>query len=172
MDKNRKRRVEEMAAAKGYYVDADGKAFGPNGMLRPYGGSDGYARFTVRDDTNRCLKVKVHRMQAFQQYGQAIYEPGIVVRHLDGNKFNNSGSNIAIGTYSDNSFDRPMEHRVAHARVATSYVRKLSDDDVARMRALRAEGSKIDDLASLFGVSKGCVSDICAHKQRQVSATQ
>ena len=33
-----------------------------------------------------------HRLQAYQKYNNEIYNKGIVVRHLDGNKLNNSGT--------------------------------------------------------------------------------
>ncbi len=67
---------------------------------------DGYYGFrTVWD--NKRVWVKVHRLQAYQLFGDKIFEPGVVVRHLDSDTKNNSLSNIAIGTYKDNHMDRP-----------------------------------------------------------------
>lgn len=162
----RKRRVEEMAAAKGYYVDAGGSAFGPNGLVRQWIDAQGY--FRVGFAAKLCFKP--HRMQAFQMYGPAIYERGVVVRHLNGDKLDNSAGNIAIGTQSDNAFDRPRADRLASARRAAVRNQRLSDDDIARMRAMRVDGAKVDDLARAFGVSTTWVRRVCAYKQRQVSA--
>lgn len=104
MANDRTIRKEEIAAAKGYYVDQDGNAFGPRGQLRPWLNARRYLWFTFRGVNNELMRSQVHRQQAFQLYGKAIYDSGIVVRHLDGNKLNNCASNIAIGTYSQNSF--------------------------------------------------------------------
>lgn len=55
--------------------------------------------------------IKVHRLAAYQKFGEAIFEPGIVVRHLNGNPQDNSVDNIAIGTHLDNRLDISQSER-------------------------------------------------------------
>lgn len=51
----------------------------------------------------------IHRLQAYQKFGDKIYEKGIVVRHLNGDRYDNSYDNIGIGTIIDNKNDIPKE---------------------------------------------------------------
>ena len=56
-----------------------------------------------------------------------IYKKGIVVRHLNGNKIDNSHNNISIGTQSQNMLDRPVEERKKHAMKATKAMMKYKN---------------------------------------------
>lgn len=64
--------------------------------------------FVYKNKTYHC---KVHRIQAYIKYGVLIYEKGMMVRHLNNNKLDNSWINIAIGTAYDNAHDIPIEKR-------------------------------------------------------------
>lgn len=55
-------------------------------------------------------------MVAYMKFGDKIYEHGMVVRHLDGNHFNNCFDNIEIGTQTDNIMDIPKEIRSNHSK--------------------------------------------------------
>lgn len=44
--------------------------------------------------------------------------------------------------------------------------RKLSDQDVARIRELRAQGGKQEWIAAVFGVRQHTISRICSGKRR------
>lgn len=46
-----------------------------------------------------------HRFVAFKKFGPSALLPGVVVRHIDGNKLNNSPDNLILGTQSDNARD-------------------------------------------------------------------
>ena len=78
----------------------------------------------------RVIKCPIHRLQAYQKYGDLIYENAIEVRHLNGNKIDNSWDNIAIGTHSNNMMDIPEHIRIANALHATSFVRKYDRREV------------------------------------------
>lgn len=41
-----------------------------------------------------------------------IYDPTLVIRHLNGDSFDNSFNNIGIGTYHDNTMDIPRDIRL------------------------------------------------------------
>ena len=80
---------------KGYRI-IDGIIYNPDGkILKGYVGKRGYRRFSPV----RTNHVKVHRLVAYQKFGDALFEEGIEVRHLDNNKLNNSEDNIALGTH-------------------------------------------------------------------------
>jgi hypothetical protein len=64
----------------------------------------GLCRFTFKL-VGVSINIAIHRLQAFQKYGDLLYEEGTVVRHLNGDPGSNAWDNIAIGTMSDNMFD-------------------------------------------------------------------
>ena len=125
----------------GYRVTAQGDMRGLNG--KPIGSlCNGYYRIHVRIKKKLHSKIKngyinclVHRLQAYQKYGEDIYKKGIVCRHLNGNPLDNSIDNIAIGTQSDNMMDRKKEDRIAHAKLASSYNQKHNPDVIKKYYA-------------------------------------
>jgi hypothetical protein len=106
-------KIEALAIAKGYRV-ADGKVYGPTGQINPSPDSKGYLRFNVQRN-GKSATCWVHRLVAFQKFGEAIHAPGIDVRHLDGDHTNNADSNIAIGSRSENLRDTPAPARSRRA---------------------------------------------------------
>lgn len=120
---------EAIAKERGYKVTDRGELVNRDG--KPIGSlhRTGYHRFGLKIDGRKCV-VHTHRLQAYQKYGDAIYSKGIVVRHLDGDKTNNSLDNIAIGTNRDNVMDRPKEQRLASAIKATKKTIKYNPEEV------------------------------------------
>ena len=106
---------EMIAFAAGYRVRSDGTPVNPQGVpMKSCPRPDGRFQFSA----GKGCKVKVHRLQAFQKFGHAIYEPGIHVRHLNSNHQDNSDANIALGTASENMMDKPKEIRVRVSSLA------------------------------------------------------
>ena len=122
-------RLEEIAHNRGYRMDEKGIV---NSNKTKNIGSiyKGYHHFSIKVE-GKTRNIRSHRLLAYQKYGEEIYKPGIVVRHLDGNSTNNNASNIAIGTYSDNVMDMPKKVRMARALHATSFI-KIHDHDKIR----------------------------------------
>ena len=120
---------EVIAKERGYKVTDKGELLNPKGKpVGSFSGS-GYQRLGLKiEGKNRF--VHTHRLQAYQKYGDVIYSKGIVVRHLDGDKTNNSLDNIAIGTNRDNVMDRPKEQRLASAIKATKETIKYNPEEV------------------------------------------
>lgn len=94
---------------------------------------------------------KVHMVVAATFLGRR--PPGKVTRHLDGNRQNNSITNLCYGTQSENQMDR------------YSYggrMGKLSPLDVKEIRKILEEGIMgREDVADQFGVTRGAVDHIC-----------
>jgi hypothetical protein len=68
------------------------------------------------------INIAIHRLQAFQKYGDLLYEEGTVVRHLNGDPGSNAWDNIAIGTMSDNMFDIPKQIRIEELSMRLLFV--------------------------------------------------
>lgn len=120
------KKVLEEFFERGYYISKEGKIYNDHDAELKGWLDGGYLRIGLRiKDYNIPKSVKVHKLQAYQKYGNKIFEKGIVVRHLDGNPLNNSWDNIAIGTPSDNQRDRSKECRKNSATIAS---RKMQDN--------------------------------------------
>ena len=104
---------------KGYEVLENGEVKGKIKILSLRIDKKGYKSFTFRNKNGAREVVLVHRLQAYQKYGEKIFEKGIVARHLDGNSLNNSWNNIGIGTPSDNQMDRNESCRKNSATIAS-----------------------------------------------------
>lgn len=113
------------AVKRGYSVTDSGCAKNPNGINLKGNLSCGYLKISVRVGKN-CWGVPIHRLQAYQKYGEAIFEKGVHVRHLNGLAHDNSVGNISIGSSSDNHMDKPVEVRIRCATTASrSYQNKI-----------------------------------------------
>jgi hypothetical protein len=121
----------KIAKQNGYYINENGEAFSAKQKLKLIVKSGKYPYYFFNAKINgRHCRIMVHRLQAFQKYGDAMFEPGIVVRHLNGISTDNSYSNIGIGTYQDNSLDIPQETRIHLAKHASSFAQKYNHEEV------------------------------------------
>jgi hypothetical protein len=92
----------------------------------------------------------IHRIVCETFIGPRPFE-GAVVRHLDGDRFNNSATNLAWGTHAENMADMR-----AHGTSATGERNgqaKLTRPAVAQMREQRASGLTFKAIAKRHGVS-------------------
>lgn len=136
----------------------------PSGReVNGYPNKDGYIRATIRYK-GKAITYLVHRLAAYQKYGRRLFEPGIQVRHLDGDSSNYSLSNIAIGTASENQLDKTPLARHRSARAAACKTRRLTQDQANDLREKRAGGWLYKDLCDFFKLSKSTVSDIVNHR--------
>ena len=124
--------------------------------------------------------MKLHRWAAWLIWGDAIFAPGMVVRHLDADRTNFSRSNLALGTYRENSMDIPVgvRQRSSHLagsapdRVVANRNRKLTDEQIREIHAncptyLVGYGKRVrcphrtgyvTAMAERYGVSKNFIS--------------
>ncbi len=115
-----------------------------------------YLKFNVKHE-GCSYPVLLHKLAAYQKYGEAAFEEGIVVRHLDNNSLNNELDNIAIGSQSDNMMDRPVEERKRHALHAWDGRRHFTDEQIKMIRSSSQSGKS---LARDLGVAKTIIHDI------------
>lgn len=97
---------------RGYRVLQDGSLVNPQGkIIKCNINFYGYKATKIRSKSLGSINILVHRLAAYQKFGHKVFKTDCV-RHLDGNKLNNSISNIEIGTLSDNMMDIPKQERV------------------------------------------------------------
>jgi hypothetical protein len=151
------------AHAAGYRVEDDGRIISPNGVERATCSRGAYQRFSIRVG-KRYRTVSVHKLAAYQWFGEAALQADVHVRHLDGNPQNNSRENIALGSPRDNIMDRSPEERKTHARKANSSRRRLTDAQVRLIREFVADGAPAAEVARVYGLAKSTVSYIVNRK--------
>lgn len=154
------------AVENGYTVDDGGCLINPKGK-KPKTRIDntGYPTVTLGPVYDR-MPIKVHRIAAYILFGEIIFDSKTHVRHLDGDKTNNKPSNLQIGTQSENMLDRPRKERLEHARRASTFNRKLTDQQVENLRKDRAVGLTYRQLCGKYGISKSQVSYIVRRLSR------
>lgn len=144
-------KIEQIASKRGYVVTEDGILLNPNSVEIGYNDS-GYITTSIRIK-GKSKHLKAHRLQAYQKYGDSLYEDGVVTRHLNSNSEDNSWDNIIIGTQSDNMMDIPEQIRIKKALHATSFVRKHNKKEIKKFHSIDNSYRKTMDE---FGItSKG-----------------
>ena len=125
------KKIEQIATKRGYVVTEEGLFLNPQGKEIGSITGEGYNVSNIR--INKIKKhIKAHRIQAFQKYGNKLFEEGIMVRHKNGNPLDNTWENIILGTNSDNQMDIPEQVRIKRAKHATSFVRKYNKEEVRK----------------------------------------
>ena len=121
---------EQLAYSRGYRATNEGKVIGlSDNELASFICNNGRYRFTFRSN-GKHYYCYVHRLQAFQKFGNKMYDEGLEVRHLNGNGLDNSWDNISIGTHSENMLDIPEHIRIAKAVYASSFKIKYNVKEV------------------------------------------
>lgn len=116
------------AVKKGYYVE-NGKCYNKKGEERGHINNSGYPILNIKIN-GTYKRVSIHRILAYQKFGDEMFKEGIVVRHLNGDRKDLSFDNIAIGTQSENEMDIPKELRIKYAIHAASFKKKYNNDEV------------------------------------------
>lgn len=165
---------EELALIKGYIVTKEGILLNRNGVQVKGKIKDrkrDYYNFDIRigpRSENKKVHCMIHRLQAYQKFGDKIYEEGIVVRHLNGDRHDNSYNNIDIGTIKDNKNDIPRELISINCGQIR---RKYSKEIVENIREDYKNGLKYSDIMIKYNISsKGTVHYII-HKEHTLYKT-
>lgn len=82
-----------------------------------------YKQLCIRK-TDKFITILFHRFQAYQKFGEKIFDKNLQVRHLNGDSLDNSWDNIELGTALDNTMDKSPEVRKKSAIIAS---RKFQD---------------------------------------------
>ena len=151
------------AYRRGYRVSEEGD------LLKPSGKPASFTTSSTGYKISRNLTVPgcsyktwffVHRLAAYQWFGDIIFRPSIQVRHLNNDSADNSRKNLAIGSQSENILDIPEAKRKSVGAYAASYLRSLSPADAQRLIDDRKDGMTYRELIEKYGVAKSTVSYI------------
>lgn len=135
------------------------------GNVRRKGKTKHLAKITDKDGyVVHCFCVNTVRknVMAHQLVAEAFIGPrphGTVTRHRDGSKQNNIPSNLEYGSNADNSAD--MVKHGQQAKGESIHLAKLTEADVIN---IRKSSLTQDELANLYGVSQGNISQILSRK--------
>lgn len=168
----------ELALQQRYKVNVNtGEIFGPRGQLQiKRHGRQQYPTVRLHVDglPGTAYSVHAHKVIAFVLWGWDAFQPGVCVRHLDGNTENNRADNLALGTYSQNNLDKEKMVRVRAAKLARAAQGSvplnalLSEEQVvtikAKLTCYRRNGRVIrgivKELAQQYNVSPSTISSI------------
>jgi len=105
----------------------------------------------------------IHRLVAAAFIGPC--PEGLEVCHFDGDPSNCHVENLRYDTHTENAQDM-IRHGRGGRGGGGEQNRKLTDDQVLEIRALRAQEWSTKKLVQKYGVSKTLILDICAKKAR------
>lgn len=114
---------------------------------------NGYGRFWVED---RLLSA--HRVSWELAYGSI--KEGIKVLHHCDNPSCVNPSHLFLGTQTDNMQDMTKKNRRKGPIGSECHNVRLDETKVKDIRIARLNGLEYTEIASLFGVSKGCINHI------------
>lgn len=165
---------EEKAKEMGYFVDKDGQAYSPRGNKVGTRSKGGYLYIGIRVSKVLVIKVMVHRLQAYQKYGNKIYDRNLEIRHLNNDHTDNSFQNIGIGTHKQNMLDLPKEDRVRYAKNASGFTKKqkrISDEVAIEIKKKNQKGVSYKQLMKEYGISSlGTISFIVNKRMINIAA--
>jgi hypothetical protein len=122
--------------------------------------SRGY--FRVRLSINQEYKSHtIHRLVA-TYFVPKLSDDLKLVRHLDGDKTNNSSSNLAWGTHSENAYDS-IRHGT-FAKGSKNGNAKLNEQQVSEIKSLLILGVGVNELGRKFNVNNRTISGINKEK--------
>ena len=118
-----------------------------------------YHTFQFRIE-NKTKSIFVHRLQAYQKYKEKLFEPGILVRHKNGNHLDNSIDNIFIGTSKDNNLDISINNRILNTENSTKIKQKYSNELIIYISYKYVNGAKQSELSKMFNIPKSGIHHI------------
>lgn len=157
---NKTNKILVHAFSIGYRVDDEGNVYNLlNKEIKTRVSGNGYRMFSFRINGVHS-SVYVHRLLAYQLFGDKIFKNGIHVRHLNGNPIDNSINNISIGTASDNAMDKNEIIRLDTAVKASRSFQDSKRSKKEREEIYKAicSGVPFMEIIEMFKVSKGTLS--------------
>lgn len=120
-------------AYKKGYKTINGKVYSPlNKELKYILTDKGYPVISIPTGGHGArYPIKVHRLAAYEKFGDKIFEKGIQVRHLNGNKLDFTFENIQLGTGKQNCQDMPKEQRVRASKIAHTFMKRSISFELA-----------------------------------------
>ena len=150
---------------KKYIITAEGQIISKynNKVMKAYVDKKGYNHITLHiDGLGRKTKL-IHRLVAQTHIPNPLKLPQ--VNHIDGNKSNNSVSNLEWCTGQQN-----VDHSIKVGLVAKGLARpnaKCSPEDIQIMKDMRAIGKTYYQIGKRFGIAYQTAHKICTNQTYQ-----
>lgn len=154
------------ASTKGRIRSTNYKNSGSTKVLKPADGGDGYLKTMLQNDNGKYKSWGIHKFIAFTYLGER--PDGLEINHIDGNKLNNSPSNLEYCTKSENLKHAYANNLIDPARGSKNGMAKLTEDDVRAIRKHAKESGRYygrKKLASKYGVTEGQIKDIVTRRR-------
>ena len=158
VDEDTEEWVEIKDAQDGWFVSNYGRVKHNGKILSCSVHSDGYIFSVFKSrDTGNLIQRPVHRLVADTFIPRIVGRD--VINHIDGNKMNNSVTNLEWCTQSENARHAIANH-FAPSGLST-YTGKFSEEERQHIKDLWDSGNySRRKIAEMYGVSRTCVSDI------------
>jgi len=161
------------AVQNGYHYK-NNRIVSPRNNIKKYRDTNsGYYVFSFRPRVEqypkrRVFSILVHRLIGYLKFKEKIFDPLLLIRHLDGNQKNNNWDNLEIGTYSDNMMDKSAELRMRQSLQATIHTRKFNDQEIIAIREdSKIHGLSYNQIMVKWNISsKGTLSYIINHQYK------
>ena len=85
----------KLCKTKGYYISKDGNMFGPKGPIK-VSIKNGFKIFCIREPKGKTHQIQLHRLQAYNKFGNEIFNLDKVVKFKDGSRTNIEINNIEL----------------------------------------------------------------------------
>ena len=145
---------------KGYRA-IKGQIYNPKGVALSLRETDsGYLDFGYYRKGKGKIRLRVHRLVAYQKYGIGIFKEGIECRHFDGDNKNNADDNVLIGSHSQNMMDRPKKIRLAQSLIACKAAKekttKYGGEEIEKIKEMYNKTRSYKKVMEVFNItSKG-----------------
>lgn len=132
-------------------------------------GRDGYGGFSVARGKPRGQQAPryAHRVSYALAFG--VIPPRLSVLHRCDNRACVNPGHLFLGTQADNNRDAASKGRLSTPRPSS---RKVNDEQIAEMFALRKAGLTFQAIGDSFGVTKGFACRVINGKARVYTAPQ
>lgn len=149
--------TEKIAFNRGYKVLKDGTFLNPEGNIIGCNSKiNGYYVSGIK--INGISKnLKIHRLQAYQKFGDKIFDSNLMIRHLNGIKTDNSWDNIILGTNQENQLDIPKQKRINRSINSN---KKYSNEFILHIREEYKFGVKLIDLSRKYNIPKSSIHNL------------
>lgn len=147
-----------------YNIDKEGNIYNKNKKLKPTLNNKGYLRISLSNNNSKKYYL-IHRLVALHFVDNNDIENNIQVNHIDGNKLNNSATNLEWTTCKNN-IKHSFLNNLSNYKGENNGRSKINDDIINKIREDFKNGIKRKELAEKYNISYSHIVSIISNKRR------